>query len=173
MKNVLIALLAMLPLIALSLTPQVNIRFITVHVNDLDSVRFFYSDVLGMQEAGYYQAEDMGYVDYTSDGVELQFWRWDDGDLPGNDKWDWQPGAFSGEWHQASWSIHIPDELYHRVIGRILAGGPKTMTPFPSWIEGSAYWSFTVKDPAGNTVEVFTTPSELPTANDNGEIAWE
>jgi catechol 2,3-dioxygenase-like lactoylglutathione lyase family enzyme len=152
---------------------QVNIRFLTVHVNDLDATRNFYTDILGMTEAGYYNAEEMGYIGYKTDSLEMQFWRWDKGELPINEKWDWQPGMFEGEGSQVSWSVLIPEDDYKNVVDKILNSKLKTKTSKPIWNEQSAYWMFIIKDPAGYTVEVYMTPSQLPKKAENGEIIWE
>lgn len=148
---------------------KVNLRFLYVHVNDLKAVRRFYTDTLGLQQGVCYDKDDMGYVGYQLEGLELQFWRWDRGQLPINEKWDWQPGVFDGEGAKVSWSIQIPEENFPGVVKRIQHGKYRTMTEKPIWLDQTKYWAFTAKDPAGNTVEVYSVPRVEPTITEWNE----
>ena len=57
--------------------------------------------------------------------------------------------------------MQIPWGDYEATVQRIREAGFETREPHPTWRQDS-YWGWTVRDPAGNTVEVFGTLRELP-----------
>ena len=147
---------------------RVNLRFVYSFCTDIGSVRGFYTGILGMTELGFMDSEEFGWVGYDSEGMQLMFFRWDE-ELPSREEWDWQPGDGAGTIPGMSFSMEIPEEECGSLIATIREGGIRTMTGTPTWRQQS-YWGWTVKDPAGNTVELYWHPASKP---EGDEPVWE
>ncbi|MHC4779027.1 MAG: VOC family protein, partial [Planctomycetota bacterium] len=119
-----------------------------------------YSKFLGMHELGFMDQEEFGWVGYDCEGMQLMFFKWDE-ELPARDKWDWQPGDGAGDQPGLSFSIELPEDEARETIARLREGKVKSMSDAPTWRQAS-YWGWTVRDPAGNTVEVYWHPKEKP-----------
>jgi catechol 2,3-dioxygenase-like lactoylglutathione lyase family enzyme len=141
--------------------PKVNVRFLFNLCNDIDEVRHFYTDLLGMQERAYMNDENFGYLSYKCEGgVCFMFFRAGE-ELPVLAEWAWQPGWAGGTLEINSWAIQIPQEDFAEVYGKLKEEGVPLFKPEPEWRQDS-YWGLSVRDPMGNTVEVYTTPEEKP-----------
>jgi len=147
---------------------KVNLRFVYSMCNDVGEVRMFYTDLLGMSEIGFMDEEQFGWVGYDSEGVQFMFFRWDE-KLPSREEWDWQPGDGAGDAPGMSISVEVPEDGCGELIEGIRKAGILSMTDSPTWRQKS-YWGWTVKDPAGNTVELYWRPAEKP---DDEEPEWE
>ncbi|MFN2114745.1 MAG: VOC family protein [Anaerolineae bacterium] len=147
------------------MTPQLNIRYLYAFCNEIDPMREFYSDVLGMQEGSHMDSEDFGWLTYKSEGLELMFFRWDDGVLPVQQAAAWQPGGGDGELPVMSFSVHVPRESYAATVERLRASGANLETAVPTWRQES-YWGLTARDPMGYTVEVYSDPAEKPVSTE-------
>lgn len=144
-------------------TPRVNLKFMFSVCNDVDAMRNFYTDLLGMQENAYYKAEDgsFGYLSYMSvGGIEIDFF-YIGKEAPPLTEWAWQPGYEGGSIPVTSWAIEIPADDYKATIKRLQDAGVKAFTENPEWRLDS-YWGFSVMDPQGNTIEVYTMPKTKP-----------
>ena len=106
-----------------------------------------------------------GWVNYLSEGLEFMFFRWDVGELDDEQDWAWQPGDGAGQRPGMSFSINVPEPEYSPTVKRVIESGCPRMTDAPTWRQDS-YWGLTVKDPAGNTVEVYPSPTEPPSSTD-------
>jgi catechol 2,3-dioxygenase-like lactoylglutathione lyase family enzyme len=143
--------------------PMGSIWFVFTVCNDIDEVRHFYTDLLGMQEDGYMNDENFGYLSYECEGgVYFMFFRADE-KLPVLDEWASQPGWAGGTLEVNSWAIQIPYEDFAEVYEKLKGEGFPLFKPEPEWRQDS-YWGLSVRDPMGNTVEVYTTPKEKPTS---------
>jgi hypothetical protein len=139
---------------------RVNLRFVYCFCRDIGSVRRFYTELLGMSELGCMDTEEFGWVGYDSQGMQLMFFRWDDGPDPA-EGWAWQPGDGAGELPLMSFSVEIPGDECEALVAAVRDAGLETMTGVPTWRQES-YWGWTVRDPAGNTVELYWHPEEKP-----------
>ncbi len=131
----------------------INIRFIFNFCNDIDEIRRFYSELIGLEEVSYRNDEEWGWIVYQSEGFQFMWFRSDE-KLPIIDGWAAQPGYNGGEFAITSWSIELPKEDFEEIIGRLKASGAKLFSMEPEWRQES-YWGFTVMDPMGNTVELY------------------
>ncbi len=138
--------------------PKVKIRFLFNHCNDLGEMRHFYSDLLGLSEKAY--KEEWGYLCYVSEDLEMMFFR-SDTKIPYIEEWADQPGWEGGTLKIASWAIGIPEGDFTNVYKQLKSERVKMFNEEPEWRVDN-YWGLTVKDPMGNTVEVYTIPKQKP-----------
>jgi len=139
---------------------SVNIRFVYNFCNDLAAMRRFYTDLLGLPEAAY--SEEHRYLCYRSEGFQFMFFR-PDAEVPPREGWADQPAYAGGTTFDTSWSIEIPEEKFAATMARLREAGVESFAAEPDWRVDS-YWGLAVKDPMGNTVEVYATPKERPAA---------
>ena len=141
-----------------------RLGFIYSHCNDVEAMREFYSELLGLKEKGYYSDENWGYLCYATGGLELMFFRTEDR-IQVQEQWAVQPGWDGGTFEGTSWSVLVPEEEFAGVVRRLLDSGVKAYAPKPMWLQ-DCYWGFPVMDPMGNTVEVYSTPRERPESSE-------
>lgn len=144
--------------------PRANLRFLFHHAPDLPALRRFYSEAVGLEETSWQRSEDFGWLAYRSEGVELMFFR-DADAVPTSDGWADQPGHDGGSAPVASWAIEVPEEDFAATVARLRELGCPRLKDWPEWRQDS-YWGFSVKDPAGNTVEVYALPARRPASTD-------
>jgi len=144
--------------------PKVKVGFIFIMCNDVGEIRHFYTDLLGMNEVAFFGDENFGYINYKCEGFEFMFFHTGT-KMPVIDKWTWQPGYDGGEYHAISWAIAIPEKSFGDVVEKLKRENVKLFSDKPEWRQGS-YWGFSVMDPMGNTVEVYTMPAEKPSSTE-------
>jgi hypothetical protein len=145
--------------------PRINIRFLFTFCTDVDVMRHFYTELMGMTECSYCNEEQWGWVCYRSEGFELMFLRAPDvKPLPG---FAAQPGWEGGEALITSWSVEVTEEDFAETWRRLVEDGVKLFKPVPEWRQDS-YWGISVLDPMGNTLEVYAIPRERP-----AKLEWE
>jgi len=145
--------------------PKVNIRFLFNVCNDIDAVRHFYTDILGMKEQAYMNDENFGYISYECEGgVYFMFFRADE-KLPVLSEWACQPGWAGGTLETYSWGIEIPEEMFAGVYQKLKDEGAPLFKPEPEWRQES-YWGLSVRDPMGNTIEVYAMPEQKPASTE-------
>jgi catechol 2,3-dioxygenase-like lactoylglutathione lyase family enzyme len=142
-----------------------NLRFLYGMCKDVQAVRAFYSDAIGLQEQHFMDEERFGCVIYKSEGMEYMFFRWDEGEVPAPEGWAWQPGDGVGQTPVMSISIQVPEEEFRDVVGRLRESDCPKMSDHPTWRQDSS-WGWTVRDPAGTTIEVYATPAKRPELTD-------
>lgn len=140
--------------------PKVKLGFIYNHCNDVEAMRKFYTDLIGLKESGFHNDEQWGWLCYKTGGLELMFFRTED-EIPVQEQWAVQPGWEGGTFEGTSWSILVPEESFPSAVKRLLSAGIKCFKDKPMWLQ-DCYWGFPVMDPMGNTVEVYSTPKEKP-----------
>jgi catechol 2,3-dioxygenase-like lactoylglutathione lyase family enzyme len=138
-----------------------RLGYIYNHCNDIEVMRWFYTNLLGLKDKGFHSDENWGYLCYLTGGLELMFFRTAE-TIPVQDKWAVQPGWDGGTFEGTSWSVLIPEEEFAAVVKKLISAGVKTFAQKPMWLQ-DCYWGYPVMDPMGNTVEVYTTPKEKPT----------
>jgi catechol 2,3-dioxygenase-like lactoylglutathione lyase family enzyme len=132
-----------------------NLRFLYLPCRDLDGMRRFYGELVGLRET-YYAAGPDGGLAYACDHLQLTFFPAPDAE-PNVAGWHRQPGWAGGTVPAASWSIVADDEAAFRAaVERLTEAGVPRYAERPRWV---GYWSFPVQDPMGNTVEI-TLPVE-------------
>jgi catechol 2,3-dioxygenase-like lactoylglutathione lyase family enzyme len=143
--------------------PAPKINFIYNSCNDLEAMRTFYSGLIGMKELSW-RAGEQGWLVY--DCGTIQFMIFPAGyELPVLEDWGMQPGWAGGKLEVPSWSIVVDEAEFPATVQRLIDAGVPCFSDVPQWCQDS-YWSFPVRDPMGNTVEVHTIPAERPTSTD-------
>ncbi len=134
-----------------------KVDFVYVYCNDVAAMRHFYVDLLGMQISddmeGYYFCLMCGGLRFMVFAAENP--------VEVLEAWSDQPGWMGGVLPRVSWSVGVPPEQLDAVARRLTAAGAPTWSAVPFWAQDS-YWSFPVRDPMGNTVEVYALPTERP-----------
>ena len=149
----------------MSVPRRPNVRFLHVLCNDVAPIRRFYSERLGLDEISHRDDTEGGWVAYQCEGLQLMFHRWSGSDpVPVFDGFAWQPGDGEGTVPAMSFAVGIAPEDYRVVVERLQASRDLALTPAPTWRQNS-YWGWTVKDPMGNTIELFTMVAERPEGN--------
>jgi len=143
--------------------PAPKINFIYNSCNDLTAMREFYSNLIGMNETSYREGEQ-GWLVYDCGG--FQFMVFPAGyELPVLTDWGMQPGWEGGTLEVPSWSVEVPEPDFAATVQLLIDAGVPCFSDVPRWCQDS-YWSFPVRDPMGNTVEVYTMPAVRPGATD-------
>ncbi|MCC7478087.1 VOC family protein [bacterium] len=141
--------------------PRVNIRFIYQSCNDIAAMRRFYTDALGMQEAHYKEGPE-GWLVYQCEGFQFMLFP-SSYPMLLQDGFAQQPGWEGGILESISWSVAIPEADYAETIARVRESGAEAVFETPQWQQDS-YWSYPVRDPMGNTVEVYCNVAVRPTS---------
>lgn len=144
--------------------PVIRLSFIYNHCNDIEEMRRFYTDLIGLKEFAYHNDEQWGWLCYKTGGLELMFFRTEE-TIPKQEQWAVQPGWEGGTFEGTSWSIEVPEEEFASVVERLLSAEVRIFKDKPMWLQ-DCYWGFPVMDPMGNTVEVHTSPKEKPASTE-------
>lgn len=147
---------------AMAEKPRVGIRFIYNCTNSLEDTRRFYTELLGMEESAY--EPEWNYLCYKIGELEFMYFG-ADGELTPTEEFASQPGWAGGTLEVTSWSVEIPEADFGKTVERLRAAGVRTFSDKPEWRIDS-YWGYTVLDPNGVTVEVYTIPKEKPTSEE-------
>lgn len=138
---------------------SLRIPFVYCHCRDIAAVRDFYVTLLGMTEKSYMNTPEFAWLNLDAGGFELMFFRADGPMAP--KPFAGQPGDGGGAGFDTSWSVQVPEAAFAATYARLKGAKVEAMTETPTWRQES-YWGITVKDPAGNTVEVYTAPAAAP-----------
>ena len=137
-----------------------QIRFLYLMCNDVAAVKAFYVDLLGMTAGGFADTKEFGWLCLKCDGFEAMFFR-ADAKLPVADTFASQPGWQGGTLEVPSWSVLVAEDAFPGIVAKLKAAGAPRFRETPQWCQDS-YWGFPVRDPMGNTVEVYTSPKARP-----------
>lgn len=136
-----------------------SLRFLYIYCHDLAAMRHFYTDLVGLSESYYAPAPDGG-LGYRCDSLQFTILPADEIPTapPG---WHQQPGWQGGTVSLPSWSIEsASQEAFAAAVERLTEAGVPVLHSRPRWV---GYWSFPVRDPMGNTVELTLPTSGTPT----------
>ena len=140
-------------------TKKPMIKFFYIFANDVETMRNFYSDILGLEEVSYMNDSGFGWINYNMGDFEFMVFRTDK-PIPVISEWQAQPGYEGGTGYLPSWSIVIDNSCFEAVVKKCKDAGLKIFQEKPEWRQ-DCYWGFTVADPMGNTVEIFTYQSKI------------
>jgi catechol 2,3-dioxygenase-like lactoylglutathione lyase family enzyme len=145
--------------------PRSTIKYIYLYCRDLEAMRRFYVDLLGLEQQSYQNDENGSWLACQCDGFQFVIFPVDAPVGPPPEGWANQPGWTGGDISCMSWSVLVPEGDYMALVERIAAADVAAFTPQPQWLMDS-YWGWALKDPAGNTVEVYAEPAQRPTSTE-------
>lgn len=126
---------------------KAGIKFIYLYCNNLKKMREFYSEILQLNEIYYAEGQALA---YDCDGLQFTIFQTKE-KLQSEEGWADQPGWEGGTLPKISWSIPFEKQLFKSVVERLIHSEIDKFHSTPLWIN---YWSFPIKDPAGNSVEI-------------------
>ena len=144
--------------------PKVSIKFLYSYCKDVDAVRHFYTDIIGMDEQAYMNTEEWGWLNYECGGLEYMFFRSDE-TASAPDGFAAQPGGAGGKLPIPSWTIVLEEEAFAGAVKKLQDEKVNAQQEKPLWLQDS-YWGWAVHDPAGNTLELSTVPKQRPASTE-------
>lgn len=121
----------------------------------------FYCDILGFEPTHYTNEDDKGWLVFNlRDDLPLVISNTSES-LKRNPGWAKQPSFSEGTLFAPSWTMRCESENeFRKVIAEVQGAGFPVFTQLPIW--KLSYWTFICQDPAGNTVDVYYEPEEMP-----------
>lgn len=139
--------------------PQISLKYLFNHTSDLAGTQRFYSELIGLKESQYNL--EWGFLCYQCEGFEMMYFAREREEPESLRDWAAQPGYEGGKLEITSWAIKVPEAEFAAIVRKLKNEKVKSFKDVPEWRQQS-YWGFTVMDPNGMTVEVFTIPKEKP-----------
>jgi extradiol dioxygenase family protein len=127
----------------------------TVTCPDLNAIRFFYGELLGLEEKIW---KENAYSVFQLGQTEVMFCQ----NTPA------QFAAAGGHDYldiPCLWSVRVPEALFLGLLYRVKQNQALSLKEKPQWRHNS-YWGVTVLDPVGNPIELFTVPHQEPLNKD-------
>ncbi len=135
--------------------------FLYLHCTDLASARTFYTEVLGLDEI--YHSEVDRSVGYRAGDLQITITHHAEATDDVRREWSRQLGWEGGSEPTPSWGLELSGTAFCRAVDAVRTLGHESFADEPRWV---GYWSFPVKDPMGNTVELSTpTAAAWPATN--------
>lgn len=145
------------------MTTKLNLRFLYVFCNDIGAMRGFYTELIRLTEIYYAPGPDGGLA-YKCDQLQFTILPTQN-TIPNPEAWHQQPGWQGGTLSGISWSIESESrDAFAATVTRLVEAQVPAFFDRPRWL---SYWSFPVKDPMGNTVEL-----SLPTEKEPLVKVW-
>lgn len=120
---------------------------------DIDAVRYFYSELIGLRENNFVKNS---HIDYSARGKTMIFFE---GDTLFKDLESYSEKFSNKSSGKYSWCIKIEKEKFSNVVTRLLNAGIKLLIDKRDWRQ-EGIWLFSVIDPAGNIVEIYSEHSK-------------
>ncbi|SHJ44816.1 Catechol 2,3-dioxygenase [Tessaracoccus bendigoensis DSM 12906] len=134
--------------------------FVYTRCNDLNSSRRFYTELIGLKQI-WDDDESLGYL---VGPAQLSVFL--DPASTATPHWSFQPGWGYGlsvesrpPLAAASWSVELSPEAFRDAVDRLRTAGVTAWRREPFWV---GYWSYVVRDPMGQTVELSDPLSSGP-----------
>lgn len=140
--------------------PKITIDYVYRWSDDLEEMRRFYTELIGLQEISNSVEEEHGYVAYKCVGFTLYILRGKEV-RPEMSGWTKQIGREGGTIERTSYTIRVPESAFRDTVTRLRKAGVQSLHEMPKWFHNE-YWSYIVQDPMGATIEVYMKPSEKP-----------
>lgn len=127
--------------------------FLYTGSNNIAASRHFYSDLIGLNQIW----DEVDHIAYRIDGG-IQFSISYDSTAAISDEWSFQPGWAFGlgveprpSSTRASWSVPLSPKAFLNTVARLQDAEVDALRSEQFWV---GYWSYVVKDPMGQTVEL-------------------
>jgi catechol 2,3-dioxygenase-like lactoylglutathione lyase family enzyme len=128
-----------------------SIKFIYNYCRDLEAMRAFYIDQLGLPLTSFRNDDKAAYLEHNCGGIEFMWFL--STSVQMEDEFSRQPGWPGGALDRVSCSIEYTEEGFFAAVERLKQAGAKSSKPNAE--DRGSYWAFPVLDPMGNTVELF------------------
>lgn len=135
----------------------IHINDLFLWCNDIEKMRQFYTDILGLKEESYQpNASNYGHqwLSYElSNGQKLVF-NSRSKTLPQTKDWSYQPSSMIDTGiEKFSWTLEMPTKHFRQVVKRLKQNEYTTFQVEPE--ERSGYTALTILDPMGNTIDLY------------------
>lgn len=121
--------------------------------NNVAEMRYFYSDLLGLEETYFLDDDTHGWLTYKLHGVQVVFMRASQ-TLPIQAGWARQPGWLEGTQELPSLVLEMTLEHFQKVVEGLIAQGFHCFDPEPRGTKDKYLKQF-VMDPMGYTIELY------------------
>ncbi len=122
--------------------------------NDVNKMREFYSDVLGLTETYFLDDDKYGWLTYDVNGLQLVFMR-SSQPLPIEKVWARQPGWIEGTGEILSMVLQVSLDDFQSVVERARARDVKMFDQEPRGVPDQ-HLSHFLMDPMGSTIELYS-----------------
>jgi catechol 2,3-dioxygenase-like lactoylglutathione lyase family enzyme len=136
--------------------------FLYTRSSDVEASRRFYGELIGLEEIWHEPGLGVAYA--INEAVQFSIAH--DPATPLAQDWAYQPGWVHGlgvepepSQAAASWSIPLEPDRFRAAVRKLQAAGVEALRSDPVWVN---YWSYVVKDPMGQTVELSDPYSDGP-----------
>lgn len=119
---------------------------------NVQDMRKFYSDVLGMQEI--YSGDDA--VSYRVGDLQWFFLK-ASGRVDVLDEWASQPGYTVGKAEVPSWIVEVEPERFEEIVEDLKSRGVESLGDPREFKGHKQFW---IRDPMGTTIEIHGPPKE-------------
>ena len=133
----------------------VHINDLFMWCNDINAIRQFYTEILGLIEGWYDPKPELGppYVVYKlANNQSLHFLKKNETDIT-DENWSYQSSsAIPNGIEKTSWTLNVSKSTADEILKRIQQRGAKS---YQETIESrSGYSAITLLDPMGNTIDL-------------------
>ena len=135
-----------------------RIQTLYYYCNDVEPLRTFYIDLLGLEETFYRKDEEAGWFTFVIDEVNVVFVRART-PLPVPAAFAGQAGFAGGVLEQHSWVLQVAIGDFDAVVARLQAAHVPALTDEPTEPQ-PGHRQFVVRDPMGFTIELYAAPEE-------------
>lgn len=106
-------------------------------------------------EVIYKNNDDEKYLVYQSGNIQIM-WLENSEPQPINEDWSVQPGYLSGPAEYNSYAIYYSENKFISIVKKLKQSKIKMLKNQSELRQNKDYWGFTIMDPMGNTIELYT-----------------
>lgn len=129
---------------------SLQLRTLYFHCNDIDAMRAFYTDLLGLPESYYRNSEQHRCLAYQIQGAELVFMPAHE-QLPLQTEWARQPGYAGSESTAKTWLFTMSNSDFEIISERVRNSDIPVYNNLEEYDDSQQLF---IKDPMGMTIEI-------------------
>lgn len=137
--------------------PEIQLDFIFRLCRDITIIHDFYTKIIGLTPKTY--SAEHGWLQFDFLGVSLVFTTGDQ--VQKHTNFAIQPGHDRGEIEVTSFAIKFSEVEFEKLWEKIENSSCQIQPEKPEWRMDS-YWGFTIMDPMGVSLELYSTPKKKP-----------